>query len=186
MKPPILLDFPESFETERLLIRCPLPGDGHELHAAVRESIENSRLDAVAEGAQDGRGLGGERTKGAGSFLTAFRAQAAPLPERDGDHGGKQRVARYRLGGTEVRDRLLVPHQFHGSRLHYRGGARHHGLRLRGPRGQTRRDPVRLTQSSQRESRPACRLLLEGKLQQQRGRHRRRTERHLDLRLDLC
>ncbi len=40
MKPPILLDFPESFETERLLIRCPLPGDGHELHAAVRESID--------------------------------------------------------------------------------------------------------------------------------------------------
>jgi hypothetical protein len=34
------MDFPESFETERLLIRSPLPGDGHELHAAVRESIE--------------------------------------------------------------------------------------------------------------------------------------------------
>ncbi|CAN5645168.1 GNAT family N-acetyltransferase [soil metagenome] len=40
MKPPILMDFPESFETERLLIRSPLPGDGKELHAAVRESIE--------------------------------------------------------------------------------------------------------------------------------------------------
>jgi RimJ/RimL family protein N-acetyltransferase len=40
MKPPILMDFPESFETERLLIRSPLPGDGQELHAAVRESIE--------------------------------------------------------------------------------------------------------------------------------------------------
>jgi RimJ/RimL family protein N-acetyltransferase len=38
MKPPILLDFPESFETERLSIRSPLPGDGPELHAAVRES----------------------------------------------------------------------------------------------------------------------------------------------------
>lgn len=25
---PILLDFPESFETARLLIRCPIPGDG--------------------------------------------------------------------------------------------------------------------------------------------------------------
>jgi hypothetical protein len=36
MKPPILMDFPESFETERLLIRSPLPGDGPELHAAVR------------------------------------------------------------------------------------------------------------------------------------------------------
>jgi RimJ/RimL family protein N-acetyltransferase len=40
MKPPILMDFPESFETERLLIRSPLTGDGHELHAAVRESID--------------------------------------------------------------------------------------------------------------------------------------------------
>ena len=40
MKPPLLIDFPDSFETERLLIRSPLPGDGHELHAAVRESID--------------------------------------------------------------------------------------------------------------------------------------------------
>ena len=40
MKPPILLDFPESFETERLSIRSPLFGDGPELHAAVRESME--------------------------------------------------------------------------------------------------------------------------------------------------
>jgi len=39
MKPPILLDFPESFETERLSIRSPLFGDGPELHAAVRESM---------------------------------------------------------------------------------------------------------------------------------------------------
>jgi len=40
MKPPILVDFPERFETERLLIRSPLPGDGPEMHAAVRESIK--------------------------------------------------------------------------------------------------------------------------------------------------
>jgi RimJ/RimL family protein N-acetyltransferase len=40
MKPPILVDFPESFETERLAIRSPLPGDGPEVHNAVRESIE--------------------------------------------------------------------------------------------------------------------------------------------------
>src|SRR5215210_2772113 len=39
MKQPILMDFPESFETERLLIRSPLFGDGPELHAAVRESM---------------------------------------------------------------------------------------------------------------------------------------------------
>ena len=40
MKAPILIDFPDSFETERLSIRSPLPSDGQEMHAAVRESIE--------------------------------------------------------------------------------------------------------------------------------------------------
>ncbi|QIN82281.1 GNAT family N-acetyltransferase [Rubrobacter tropicus] len=40
MRPPILKDFPDEFETERLLIRSPLPGDGPELHAAVRESLD--------------------------------------------------------------------------------------------------------------------------------------------------
>jgi RimJ/RimL family protein N-acetyltransferase len=39
MKPPILRDFPESFETQRLLIRSPRPGDGPEMHAAVNESL---------------------------------------------------------------------------------------------------------------------------------------------------
>lgn len=38
MRPPILRDFPDSFETERLLIRSPMPGDGAELYAAVTES----------------------------------------------------------------------------------------------------------------------------------------------------
>lgn len=40
MKPPILKDFPESFETERLLIRCPMPGDGPKDYAAIAESLE--------------------------------------------------------------------------------------------------------------------------------------------------
>jgi RimJ/RimL family protein N-acetyltransferase len=44
MKPSILLDFPESFETERLSIRSPLPGDGPEVYAAVRESIDELSL----------------------------------------------------------------------------------------------------------------------------------------------
>lgn len=39
MKPPILMDFPQSFETERLVIRSPLPGDGQEMYRAVRESF---------------------------------------------------------------------------------------------------------------------------------------------------
>ncbi|NMP22821.1 GNAT family N-acetyltransferase [Sulfobacillus harzensis] len=37
---PILLDFPQEFETERLLIRCPLPGDGAMVNEAIVESHE--------------------------------------------------------------------------------------------------------------------------------------------------
>ena len=40
MANPILLDIPESFETERLLIRVPRAGDGPELNAAVLETFE--------------------------------------------------------------------------------------------------------------------------------------------------
>ena len=38
MDNPILLDFPYSFETERLIIRGPLPEDAEPLHEAVLES----------------------------------------------------------------------------------------------------------------------------------------------------
>lgn len=37
---PILRDFPDHFETERLLIRAPRFGDGAMLYQAVRESLE--------------------------------------------------------------------------------------------------------------------------------------------------
>jgi hypothetical protein len=40
VRPPILRDFPESFETERLGIRSPMPGDGEEVYAAVSESLD--------------------------------------------------------------------------------------------------------------------------------------------------
>ena len=40
MRSPILRDFPDAFETERLRIRSPLPGDGAEVYAAVAESLE--------------------------------------------------------------------------------------------------------------------------------------------------
>jgi ribosomal-protein-serine acetyltransferase len=43
MKKPIMLDFPYSFETERLTIRGPLPGDGQEMHVAVSESLDELR-----------------------------------------------------------------------------------------------------------------------------------------------
>lgn len=40
---PLLLEFPDSFETDRLLIRAPRPGDGAELNAAVLDSIAELR-----------------------------------------------------------------------------------------------------------------------------------------------
>ncbi len=43
MKDPILLDFPDTFDTERLTVRSPMPGDGEELQAAVAESIDDLR-----------------------------------------------------------------------------------------------------------------------------------------------
>jgi RimJ/RimL family protein N-acetyltransferase len=43
MRFPILLDFPDQFQTERLLIRAPRPGDGLAIFEAVLESIEALR-----------------------------------------------------------------------------------------------------------------------------------------------
>mgnify|MGYP000900625190 CR=1 FL=1 len=40
---PILRDFPSSFETARLTIRSPQPGDGAELNAAVIDSLNELR-----------------------------------------------------------------------------------------------------------------------------------------------
>lgn len=38
---PILLDFPDSFETERLIIRAPKVGDGQAINDAIRESHDH-------------------------------------------------------------------------------------------------------------------------------------------------
>jgi RimJ/RimL family protein N-acetyltransferase len=35
---PLLLDFPDSFDTDRLTIRAPRPGDGTQLNAAIHDS----------------------------------------------------------------------------------------------------------------------------------------------------
>jgi len=43
MTNPILLDFPDGFETDRLIIRCPQPGDGAALNAAIIESLDDLR-----------------------------------------------------------------------------------------------------------------------------------------------
>ena len=44
---PILLDFPDSFETERLLLRAPRVGDGAVMNAALIESIDTSSTDIL-------------------------------------------------------------------------------------------------------------------------------------------
>jgi RimJ/RimL family protein N-acetyltransferase len=38
---PLLFDFSDSFETERLLIRAPRPGDGQTVNEAIAESYDN-------------------------------------------------------------------------------------------------------------------------------------------------
>jgi len=38
---PVLLDIPDRFETKRLLLRTPRPGDGRMLYEAVSESVEH-------------------------------------------------------------------------------------------------------------------------------------------------
>lgn len=40
---PILLDIPDRFESERLIIRAPRPGDGPAINAAVIESLDELR-----------------------------------------------------------------------------------------------------------------------------------------------
>ncbi len=41
---PLLLDFPESFESDRLTIRAPRVGDGAEINAAVRETFDDLKI----------------------------------------------------------------------------------------------------------------------------------------------
>lgn len=41
---PILLDFPQQFETEQLLLRMPMPGDGKAVYEAITASINELSL----------------------------------------------------------------------------------------------------------------------------------------------
>lgn len=40
---PVLLDIPDEFETERLLVRAPRPGDGAATNASVLETLDDLR-----------------------------------------------------------------------------------------------------------------------------------------------
>ena len=48
MERPVLRDVPSQFESERLLIRCPMPGDGGTVHASVVESLTALRAFPVS------------------------------------------------------------------------------------------------------------------------------------------
>jgi RimJ/RimL family protein N-acetyltransferase len=48
MERPVLRDVPLQFESERLLIRCPAPGDGSTVHASVVESLTALRAFAAS------------------------------------------------------------------------------------------------------------------------------------------
>jgi RimJ/RimL family protein N-acetyltransferase len=41
---PLLIDFPDEFQTERLTIRAPRAGDGAEVNAAIRDSLAELKL----------------------------------------------------------------------------------------------------------------------------------------------
>jgi RimJ/RimL family protein N-acetyltransferase len=41
---PFLIDVPEEFATERMMVRCARPGEGAAVNVAVRESIEELKL----------------------------------------------------------------------------------------------------------------------------------------------
>ncbi len=71
---PILRDFPDSFETERLFLRCPRPGDGLEISRAVNETLDSLR--PWMPWAQ-------EPATGQGSELTARRAHVRFLERQD-------------------------------------------------------------------------------------------------------
>ena len=55
---PLLIDVPERIETERLLLRCPQPGDGPALNAAVRGGWRFAWMRATREACASPSGLG--------------------------------------------------------------------------------------------------------------------------------
>ncbi|CAA9387009.1 MAG: hypothetical protein AVDCRST_MAG22-329, partial [uncultured Rubrobacteraceae bacterium] len=138
-------------------------------------------VDAVAKGTQNGRGLRGQRARGAGPLSGEDRAPDAPLPEGDRDARRQQRAAPHRLGGADVRDRLLVPHPFLGTGLRDRGGPRYSGLRLRRSRGEARGDPVRPPEPPERQGRRTRRFPPGGRDAQLRRRHGWHRPQHASL-----
>src|SRR5215203_785800 len=166
MKPPILVDFPESFETERLVIRSPLPGDGPEVYAAVRESIEelspwmawpkeHRTVDDSEASARRARVAFMARTE---LRLHLYLKGTDTLVGIDGLQGIDWDVPKFEIGYW-----CRTSHTGHG----YITDHRHPGR-------QTSRDPMRPHQPQERQRRQTRRLPTRSHPTQQRTRHRRK------------
>ncbi len=106
MKRPILRDFPESFGTERLTIRSPLPGDGPEMYAAVNESMEeltpwmpwpknHKTIEDSEKDMREARARFVERTD---LMLLLFSKQTGTLIGSSGLHRMDWDVPRFKIG----------------------------------------------------------------------------------------
>jgi RimJ/RimL family protein N-acetyltransferase len=174
MKPPILRDFPESFETERLLIRSPLPGDGQEEYAAVRESFaelapwmawpeEHRTVEDSEASVRRARARFVERTD---LMLPLFLKGTGTLVGGSGLHRIDWAVPKFEIGywcRTRFSGKGYVTEAVRGISA----------FALEAPGRPAPGDPVRLPQPPEREGSRARRLPPRRRAPQQRARTRR-------------
>ena len=123
--PPILKDFPDSFETDRLLVRSSLPGDGPELYAAVRESFDELRPwmpwaeqhKTIADSEESARRARVEFLERTDLRLHIFLKGTETLVGSSGLHRIDWSVPKFEIG--------YWCRTVYRTRLHDRGGARH-------------------------------------------------------------
>ena len=169
MTDPILRDFPEQFESERLLIRAPFPGDGAEIHAAIAESLDELRpwmpwahLDQSVEDVE------ANVRQARAEFLARHDLRLHVYLRDGGGFVGSSGLHRNRLGRAAVRDRLLDPDEHDGTRLRDRGDASHRRLRVRRSRRRAGGDLVRCPQRAQRRCGQRAGFELEARLRHNR------------------
>ena len=105
-RPPILKDFPDSFETNRLLIRSPMAGDGPELYAAVRESFDElqvwmpwpEKLKTVADSEESARQAQVKFLERSDLMLFLFSKETGALVGSSGLHRIDWRVPKFEIG----------------------------------------------------------------------------------------
>jgi RimJ/RimL family protein N-acetyltransferase len=103
---PILNDFPDAFETQRLLIRAPRPGDGLELNTAIRETFEDLKpwmawataIPSVQENEARLREAAAEFAKRTNLWLLAFHKDSGKLALSSGLHDIDWAVPRFETG----------------------------------------------------------------------------------------